>query len=167
MVEGSRNDVLCAALKISHEDGPQILVQSASAIDFANGRWQKTVLDSRRCRVPECAIVSSGLREVNKNSRMEPTPPTNLGSQDHMTRVAHTKTAITDALRRGLSPLTDNEDALIELGFTRAYPQVRALYDAMIWERTIDYSSPNGMRKRARQRAFLDYNGPGAILRGL
>lgn len=79
-----------------------------------------------------------------------------------MTTVVHTKTAITDALRRGLSPFTDNEDALIELGFIRAYPQVRAGYDAMIWERTIDYSSANGMRKLARQRAILDSHGHAA-----
>jgi len=74
-----------------------------------------------------------------------------------MTNIVHTKTAITDALRHGLSPLTDNEDALVELGFARAYPQVHAGYEATIWERTIDYSSANGMRKRACQRAFLDF----------
>ena len=79
-----------------------------------------------------------------------------------MTRVAHTKKAITNALRLGLSPFTDNVDALIELGFTRAYPQIRAGDDAMIWERTIDYPSTSGMRKLARQRAFLDPHGHGA-----
>ena len=79
-----------------------------------------------------------------------------------MNRVVHTKAAITDVLRRGMSPFTDNEDALVELGFTRAYPQVRAGHDAMIWERTIDYPSGSGMRMLARQRAFLDSHGYGA-----
>jgi hypothetical protein len=79
-----------------------------------------------------------------------------------MSRIAHSKKAITNALRLGLSPFTDNEDALIELGFTRAYPQVRTGDDAMIWERTVDYPSASGLRKLARQRAFLDSRGHGA-----
>jgi hypothetical protein len=59
-------------------------------------------------------------------------------------------------LRRGLSPLTDNQDALLSLGFERAYPQARKGYDATIWERTIDHHHrPDGHRVLARERAFL------------
>jgi hypothetical protein len=59
-------------------------------------------------------------------------------------------------LRRGLSPLTDNRDALLALGFERAYPQARRGRDATIWERTIDHHCrPDGLRVLARERAFL------------
>jgi hypothetical protein len=74
-----------------------------------------------------------------------------------MKSLVHTTSAISDILCRGLTPITDNEGALIELGFTRSYPQVRRGYDAMIWERTVDYSSPGKPRKFAIQRAFLDH----------
>jgi hypothetical protein len=58
-------------------------------------------------------------------------------------------------LRRGLSPLTDNQDALLALGFERAYPQARKGYDATIWERSTDRRRPDGFRVIARERAFL------------
>jgi hypothetical protein len=59
-------------------------------------------------------------------------------------------------LRRGLSPITDNRDALMALGFERAYPQALKGRDATIWERTIDHHRrPDGQRVLARERAFL------------
>lgn len=59
-------------------------------------------------------------------------------------------------LRRGLSPLTNNRDALLALGFERAYPQVRKGHDSTIWERTIDLRRrPDGYRVLARERAYL------------
>jgi hypothetical protein len=73
-----------------------------------------------------------------------------------MARIVQTVGAISDVLRRGLTPITDNEDALIELGFAREYPQVRSGQDAMVWGRSIEYSSTSGLRKLARQRAFLE-----------
>ena len=59
-------------------------------------------------------------------------------------------------LRRGLSPLTDNRDALMALGFERAYPQVRKGYESTIWERSIEHHRrPDGHRALARERAYL------------
>jgi hypothetical protein len=59
-------------------------------------------------------------------------------------------------LQRGLSPLTNNRDALLALGFERAYPQVRTGHDSTIWERTIDHHRrPDGYRVMARERAYL------------
>jgi hypothetical protein len=65
-------------------------------------------------------------------------------------------------LRRGLSPLTDNRDALLALGFERAYPQVRKGYESTIWERSIERDRrPDGRRALARERAYLiDANRP-------
>jgi hypothetical protein len=72
--------------------------------------------------------------------------------------IVHTTEAIESLLRRGLTPITDNRDALLELGFERAYPQVARGYEAALWERSIEFgrSSPNGYRVRACERAILD-----------
>jgi hypothetical protein len=75
-----------------------------------------------------------------------------------MRTVVHSVGAITDLLRRGLTPITDNEEALIALGFTRAYPQIRTGYDSMIWERTVDSASSCRPRALVRERAFLEGN---------
>jgi hypothetical protein len=37
-----------------------------------------------------------------------------------------------------MSPLTDNRNALLALGFERAYPQVPQGYDSTIWERSVE-----------------------------
>jgi hypothetical protein len=59
-------------------------------------------------------------------------------------------------LQHGLAPFTDNRDALLELGFARAYPKVKKGYDATIWERSIDLPiRQDGRRVMARERAFL------------
>lgn len=62
-------------------------------------------------------------------------------------------------LARGLAPITDNRDALLELGFERSYPQVTKGHESTVWERTIDHgyrNSAGGVRRvMARQRAFL------------
>lgn len=75
-----------------------------------------------------------------------------------MTTIVHSAAAIQDLLRRGLTPTTDNRDALIDLGFERAYPQFRAGYESTIWERSIvlEVRAPNGDRMLGRQRAFLN-----------
>jgi hypothetical protein len=72
-----------------------------------------------------------------------------------MKLVAQSVDELVAILRRGLSPLTDNQDALLALGFERAYPQARKGYDATIWVRTIDRRRPDGFRVLARERAFL------------
>jgi len=72
-----------------------------------------------------------------------------------MNLVAQSADELIAILRRGLTPLTDNQDALQALGFERAYPQARKGYDATIWERTIDRRRPDGLRVLARERAFL------------
>ena len=68
----------------------------------------------------------------------------------------HTTAEIEQMLMLGLSPITDNADALYQLGFERAYPQARTGRDATIWERTINlHCRPDGHRVLARERAFL------------
>ena len=69
--------------------------------------------------------------------------------------IVHSGADIVKVLRHGLTPITDNQSALIELGFSRAYPQLRSGYDAAVWERSIDYPSTVGPRKLVRQRAIL------------
>jgi hypothetical protein len=73
-----------------------------------------------------------------------------------MSSTVHSPAAIADLLRRGLTPITDNKSALVELGFARAYPHVRVGYEATVWERSVEQGRlPNGYRVLARQRAFL------------
>jgi hypothetical protein len=72
-----------------------------------------------------------------------------------MNLIAQSTDELIAILRRGLSPLTDNQDALLALGFERAYPQARRGRDATIWERSIDRRRPDGYRVLARERAFL------------
>jgi hypothetical protein len=72
----------------------------------------------------------------------------------------HTTAEIEQMLMLGLSPITDNADALYQLGFERAYPQARSGYDATIFERAIDQGyrqTSSGLRRvMVCQRAFLD-----------
>lgn len=62
-------------------------------------------------------------------------------------------------LAHGLAPITDNVDALIELGFTPSFPASRSNCEAAIWERSIDHgycSTRLGLRRvMVRQRAFV------------
>jgi hypothetical protein len=69
-----------------------------------------------------------------------------------------TRSAIEELLRRGLTPITDNYDALVELGFERAYPQVERGWEAAVWERAIDAGrrSKDGARMLVQQRALLE-----------
>ena len=73
-----------------------------------------------------------------------------------MNLIAQSADELSAILRRGLSPLTNNRDALMALGFERAYPQAREGRDSTIWERIIDHHRrPDGLLVRARERAFL------------
>lgn len=74
-----------------------------------------------------------------------------------MHAIVHTRPAIEMMLRKGLSPITDNADALVELGFERAYPQVRSGRDSTIWERSVDLDcrTRDGLRRFVRERAFF------------
>jgi hypothetical protein len=70
--------------------------------------------------------------------------------------VAHLPEELLALLRRGMSPLTDNRNALLALGFERAYPQVPKGYESTIWERSIEHHRrPDGLRVLARERAYL------------
>jgi hypothetical protein len=71
-------------------------------------------------------------------------------------------------LRRGLTPLTPNRDALLRLGFCRAYPRATSGYDSVIWERTIDHGrrSRDGFRLLVRQRAILTGAGTSDTMHG-
>jgi hypothetical protein len=75
-----------------------------------------------------------------------------------MRTTVHSTVDIQNLLRRGLTPITDNRAALVELGFQRAYPQAARGYEATIWERAIDAAkrSPDGHRVLIRQRALLE-----------
>jgi hypothetical protein len=74
--------------------------------------------------------------------------------------IVHTTEAIQSLLRRGLTPITDNREALLELGFQRAYPQVARGYEVALWERSIEFgrSSQDGRRLRVCERAVLQPN---------
>jgi hypothetical protein len=70
--------------------------------------------------------------------------------------IVHVAEELVALLRRGMSPATDNRNALLALGFERAYPQVPTGYEATIWERSIEHHRrPNGLRVLARERAYL------------
>jgi hypothetical protein len=62
-------------------------------------------------------------------------------------------------LQRGLAPITDDEDALRELGFSRAHPAASGGFERSLWERSIDRGyrqTDRGLcRVMIRQRAFL------------
>jgi hypothetical protein len=69
--------------------------------------------------------------------------------------------AINNLLRRGLTPVTEKRDALLNLGFARAYPHVASGYEATIWERAVEYGrrAAAGSRLLVRQRAILTHGG--------
>jgi hypothetical protein len=70
----------------------------------------------------------------------------------------HSVEAIEALLRRGLTPKTDNREALIELGFVRSSPAAAAGYDESLWERSVDNKSTpaGGQRVLVRERAILE-----------
>ncbi len=71
-------------------------------------------------------------------------------------KIVHVAEELVALLRRGMSPVTDNRDVLLTLGFQRAYPQVPYGYESTIWERAIEHHRrPDGLRVLARERAFL------------
>jgi hypothetical protein len=82
-----------------------------------------------------------------------------------MQAIVHTLPAIQTLLRMGLTPITDNLDALTQLGFERAYPQIHTGYDSTIWERSIDMGRRNrdGLRLLARERAFFVKSTPNPV----
>ena len=75
------------------------------------------------------------------------------------TTTVRRKEDIETLLAHGLAPITDNLEALIELGFTPSFPGSRDRYEAAIWERSIDHgyrSTGSGLRRvMIRQRAFV------------
>jgi hypothetical protein len=72
--------------------------------------------------------------------------------------IVHSVEAIEALLRRGVTPKTDNREALIELGFVRSSPAAAAGYDESLWERSVDHKSPpaGGRRLLVRERAILE-----------
>jgi hypothetical protein len=79
------------------------------------------------------------------------------GSKPMMDSVVHTPSAIEYVLRLGLTPITDNADALATLGFKPAYPQIKSGYESTIWERSIERGRLNhdGRRLLVRERALF------------
>ncbi|HYZ15748.1 MAG TPA: hypothetical protein VE591_05075 [Candidatus Acidoferrum sp.] len=74
-----------------------------------------------------------------------------------MSAIVHTCNDIRELLRRGLTPITDNPEALIELGFTRAFPEHERDFESTIWERRVDVGqrTQDGVKQLVRERAFL------------
>jgi hypothetical protein len=70
----------------------------------------------------------------------------------------HSLEAIEAILRRGVTPKTDNREALIALGFVRSSPLANGGYDETIWERSVDRAerSTTGQRVMVRERAILE-----------
>ena len=70
--------------------------------------------------------------------------------------VVHSIEAILALLRRGLTPVTDNREAILVLGFVRAYPRVRCGYESTIWERSVEeLRQDGGPRRAAMERLYL------------
>lgn len=71
-------------------------------------------------------------------------------------KIVHFAEEFAALLRRGMSPVTDNRNILLALGFERAYPQVSRGYESTIWERSVEHHRrPDGLRVLARERAYL------------
>ena len=70
---------------------------------------------------------------------------------------AHTAEDIARRLRLGVVPETDNRDALLELGFRRAYPQVKDDYHSRLWSRAVPSDRPSsaGHMQLVIQLAYL------------
>ncbi len=69
---------------------------------------------------------------------------------------AHTRPEIERQLRHRRVPRTDNREALIELGFTPAYPQLalHAYYGAL-WTRAVDSPQESGPRSRSQPKTLV------------
>jgi hypothetical protein len=71
-------------------------------------------------------------------------------------KIVHAAEGVIALLRRGMSPVTDDREVLLSLGFERAYPQMKTGYESTIWERSIEHHrQPDGLRVLARERAYL------------
>jgi hypothetical protein len=72
---------------------------------------------------------------------------------------ASAKEEIARFLQHGLAPITDDEAALVELGFARAHPNASGGFEGSLWERSLDRGyrqTASGLRRvLIRQRAFL------------
>jgi len=75
-----------------------------------------------------------------------------------LSTIVHSVDAIEAMLRRGLTPRTDNRDALVALGFERASPLLCGGYGESVWERSFERSerTPSGERVFVRERALLE-----------
>jgi hypothetical protein len=73
--------------------------------------------------------------------------------------MVHSPEEIQRLLSIGLSPITDNPDALYELGFQRSYPQARSGYESTVYERSVDRGyreTDRGLRRvMVCERAYL------------
>jgi hypothetical protein len=73
---------------------------------------------------------------------------------DRMT--IHTRAEIERQLRLRLVPRTDNRDALIELGFTPAYPHLaRDVYYGALWMRAIDAHKDSAAGRRSDAKTLV------------
>jgi len=85
--------------------------------------------------------------------------PTSTEKTLPSTSTVHTPEEIITMLDRGLAPITDNRNALIDLGFEPAQPKATRSHFAALWERTLNLGyrvTDRGYRQVSiRQRAFL------------
>ena len=75
-----------------------------------------------------------------------------------MPQTVHTTEDIEALLRRGITPKTDNLDALLELGFARSIPRAEDGYDATLFERAREHDrrASDGSRLFIRERAVFE-----------
>jgi hypothetical protein len=80
-----------------------------------------------------------------------------------VTAIVHSIEAIEALLMRGMTPKTDNEAALVALGFARSSPAAQSGHDETLWERSVDHASRSsgGRRMLVRERAVLAKPQPG------
>lgn len=75
---------------------------------------------------------------------------------DPLPRLVHSTEDIQAALRRGQTPVTDNRNGLIQLGFQPVVPEGSDPCDS-VWERSADspHRAAGGLRMLVRERAVL------------
>jgi anti-anti-sigma regulatory factor len=133
---------IIAALRIMHDSGGSIQVLTN----------REAHVHSLRCFGLDRIVAMA--RSDNANQL-----PTSTEKTLQNTSTVHTPEEIMTMLDRGLTPITNNRSALIDLGFEPAQPKATRAHLAALWERTLNLGyrvTERGYRQVSiRQRAFL------------
>jgi hypothetical protein len=112
---------------------------------------------------PPRMLYERRAQPLNRNERpgvprtIDVTAPRTLVKGTPMRAIVHSFEEIVAMLRPGLTPITDNRDALLALGFERSYRHVTRGYESMIWGRATELPRTKGSpRMLVRERAFLE-----------